>query len=50
MTATQVTDTATSRDAVVSIAIGGMTSGGCAARIERRLNDLDGVDASVNYA
>ncbi len=34
----------------VSIAIGGMTCGACAARIERRLNDLDGVAASVNYA
>jgi P-type Cu+ transporter len=35
---------------VVSVAIGGMTCGSCAARIERRLNDLDGVVASVNYA
>ena len=35
---------------VVSIAIGGMTCGACAARIERRLNALDGVEASVNYA
>ena len=34
----------------VSIAIGGMTCGACAARIERRLNDLDGVAATVNYA
>ncbi|MGH9019168.1 MAG: heavy-metal-associated domain-containing protein, partial [Acidimicrobiales bacterium] len=36
--------------AVVSVEIGGMTCGSCAARIERRLNDLDGVEASVNYA
>ena len=35
---------------VVSIAIGGMTCGACAARIEQRLNDLDGVEANVNYA
>ena len=28
----------------------GMTCAACAARIERALNKLDGVDASVNYA
>ena len=43
-------DRPSSGKAVVSIAIGGMTCGACAARIERRLNDLDGVEASVNYA
>jgi len=32
------------------LVIGGMTCGSCAARIERRLNRLDGVAASVNYA
>ncbi len=30
--------------------VGGMTCGACAARIERRLNRLDGVAATVNYA
>ena len=30
--------------------IGGMTCASCAARVERKLNGLDGVDASVNYA
>ena len=30
--------------------VGGMTCGSCAARIERRLNRLDGVVATVNYA
>ena len=30
--------------------IGGMTCASCAARVERRLNKLDGVEASVNYA
>ena len=34
----------------VEISIGGMTCASCAARIERRLNKLDGVEASVNYA
>ena len=27
-----------------------MSCGACAARIKRRLNKLDGVDATVNYA
>jgi Cu+-exporting ATPase len=35
---------------VVELEIGGMTCASCAARIEKRLNKLDGVDASVNYA
>ncbi|MFT4259472.1 heavy metal translocating P-type ATPase [Microbacterium sp.] len=30
--------------------IGGMTCASCAARIEKRLNRIDGVTASVNYA
>ena len=30
--------------------IEGMTCASCAARIEKRLNKLDGVEASVNYA
>lgn len=30
--------------------VGGMTCGACAARIERRLNSIDGVSARVNYA
>jgi Cu+-exporting ATPase len=34
----------------VSLLIDGMTCGACAARIERRLNQLDGVEAQVNYA
>ncbi|MBO1901471.1 copper-translocating P-type ATPase [Leucobacter weissii] len=35
---------------VIELAIGGMTCASCAARVEKRLNRLDGVDASVNYA
>lgn len=31
------------------LAISGMTCGSCAARIERKLNKLDGVHATVNY-
>ena len=34
----------------VELAIDGMTCASCANRIERRLNKLDGVTASVNYA
>ena len=30
--------------------VGGMTCASCAARIEKRLNRLDGVTATVNYA
>jgi len=34
----------------VELRIGGMTCASCAARIEKRLNKIDGVTASVNYA
>jgi Cu+-exporting ATPase len=34
----------------VELAIGGMTCASCAARIERKLNRVDGVTATVNYA
>jgi Cu+-exporting ATPase len=34
----------------VDLPIDGMTCASCAARIERKLNRLDGVSASVNYA
>ncbi|MEV6264846.1 heavy metal translocating P-type ATPase [Streptomyces sp. NPDC051784] len=34
----------------VELAIGGMTCASCAARIEKKLNRMDGVEASVNYA
>jgi P-type Cu+ transporter len=34
----------------VSLLIGGMTCGACARRVERTLNRLDGVEATVNYA
>jgi Cu+-exporting ATPase len=34
----------------VELVIGGMTCASCAARIEKRLNKLDGVTATVNFA
>ena len=34
----------------VELPITGMTCASCANRIERKLNKLDGVSASVNYA
>ncbi|MEU2173205.1 heavy metal translocating P-type ATPase [Nocardia sp. NPDC019219] len=34
----------------VELVIGGMTCASCAARIEKKLNRLDGVTATVNYA
>ncbi|MFA1549676.1 heavy metal translocating P-type ATPase [Actinomadura chokoriensis] len=34
----------------VELAIGGMTCASCANRIERKLNKMDGVTATVNYA
>ncbi|MCD4526899.1 cation-translocating P-type ATPase [Nocardioides sp. cx-173] len=42
-----MSDTATSQ---VELEISGMTCASCANRIERKLNKLDGVSASVNYA
>ncbi|MGC5309880.1 heavy metal translocating P-type ATPase [Micromonospora zamorensis] len=34
----------------IELAIGGMTCASCAARIEKKLNRLEGVSATVNYA
>ncbi len=34
----------------VELALQGMTCGACAARIEKTLNGIDGVEAAVNYA
>src|SRR6185295_10538108 len=42
--------TTTSPTERVELPISGMTCASCANRIERRLNKLDGVTASVNYA
>ncbi len=48
MTATDLADTASKAE--VSLSIGGMTCGACAARIENKLNALEGVEAQVNLA
>lgn len=47
MTATEQTD---ERAAVVQVDVGGMTCAACAGRVERALNKLDGVRATVNLA
>lgn len=49
MTAESTTSAATGRDSI-ELEIGGMTCASCAARIEKKLNRLDGVQATVNFA
>ncbi|MFD0890742.1 cation transporter, partial [Streptosporangium algeriense] len=43
-------DRAPASGGAVELSIGGMTCASCANRIERKLNKLDGVTATVNYA
>src|SRR6201996_8504321 len=43
-------ETATAAEQSVDLAISGMTCASCAARIQKKLNKLDGVTATVNYA
>ncbi|UZJ26256.1 heavy metal translocating P-type ATPase [Rhodococcus antarcticus] len=45
-----MTTTTTTTDQQVELAITGMTCASCANRIERKLNKLDGVTATVNYS
>ncbi|WP_405480295.1 heavy metal translocating P-type ATPase [Streptomyces sp. NBC_00009] len=45
-----VTAPSAAQAAEVELAIGGMTCASCAARIEKKLNRMDGVEATVNYA
>ena len=47
---TETTDATTGPSSEVELAITGMTCASCANRIERKLNKLDGVTATVNYA
>ncbi|MFD8035590.1 heavy metal translocating P-type ATPase [Streptomyces sp. NPDC059717] len=51
-TATQRTpsDTTPAPTHEVELSIGGMTCASCAARVEKKLNRMDGVTATVNYA
>ncbi|MFF5369585.1 heavy metal translocating P-type ATPase [Streptomyces sp. NPDC013187] len=44
------TGTTTGTGAEIELAIGGMTCASCAARVEKKLNRMDGVTATVNYA
>ncbi|MGW1798073.1 heavy metal translocating P-type ATPase [Streptomyces sp. NPDC001984] len=42
--------TETAETARIELLIGGMTCASCAARVEKKLNRMDGVTATVNYA
>ena len=50
MVSTPLASGAGQETARVELEIGGMTCASCANRIEKKLNRLDGVSASVNYA
>ncbi|HZG92236.1 MAG TPA: heavy metal-associated domain-containing protein, partial [Pseudonocardia sp.] len=50
MSAPPVDRAAAVDEARTELVLGGMTCGACANRIERKLNKLDGVRATVNYA
>jgi Cu+-exporting ATPase len=45
-----VADAAGSAPVAIDLAVGGMTCASCAARIEKKLNKLPGVTATVNFA
>jgi Cu+-exporting ATPase len=47
---TQIAGPAVRPTAEVELLIGGMTCASCAARVEKKLNRMDGVTATVNYA
>ena len=49
MAATDITGADQARQQV-ELSVGGMTCASCAMRIEKKLNRLDGVTATVNYA
>ncbi|MFF7684976.1 heavy metal translocating P-type ATPase [Streptomyces syringium] len=49
MTSTTPTRT-TPPTAEVELTVGGMTCASCAARVEKKLNRMDGVEATVNFA
>ncbi|MEU2061833.1 heavy metal translocating P-type ATPase [Streptomyces sp. NPDC013455] len=47
---TAETGTAIAENAEVELLIGGMTCASCAARVEKKLNRMEGVSATVNFA
>ncbi|MFF4905821.1 heavy metal translocating P-type ATPase [Streptomyces sp. NPDC001260] len=47
---TTLSSTAPASTSDVELSIGGMTCASCAARIEKKLNRMDGVTATVNFA
>ncbi|WP_006243212.1 heavy metal translocating P-type ATPase [Mycolicibacterium tusciae] len=50
MTSIHEDNRVTASDRQIELSISGMTCASCANRIERKLNKLDGVSATVNYA
>ncbi|MGW6721082.1 heavy metal translocating P-type ATPase [Streptomyces sp. NPDC054995] len=50
MASTAAADSAAADASQAELMIGGMTCASCAARVEKKLNRMDGVTATVNYA
>ncbi|MFD9439445.1 heavy metal translocating P-type ATPase [Streptomyces sp. NPDC060006] len=50
MTSTTAATPETGTPSRIELTIGGMTCASCAARVEKKLNRMDGVTATVNYA
>ncbi|WAU79553.1 heavy metal translocating P-type ATPase [Streptomyces sp. Qhu-G9] len=50
MTSTTAATPGTGTPSRIELTIGGMTCASCAARVEKKLNRMDGVTATVNYA
>ncbi|MEV6619089.1 heavy metal translocating P-type ATPase [Streptomyces sp. NPDC051051] len=50
MSSTTIPNPAAAGYSEVELLIGGMTCASCAARVEKKLNRMDGVTATVNYA
>ncbi|EST25181.1 heavy metal translocating P-type ATPase [Streptomyces roseochromogenus] len=49
-TASPIGETSEAETSEVELLIGGMTCASCAARVEKKLNRMEGVSATVNYA